>query len=277
MKEPTETSKFSFNEGLEELVKQIDKNNGQLICIAGRPAMGKNALMISIALNLAENDIPPVIFSLKMSNIQIIRRLISAYSGIEFEKIRTNNLSKEDEKLHTNFNETLFQFPLYIDDTAGITIEEIITRIRKLKNDKDINVVFIDYLQLINISRQNKSRKEEITQILEELQQLSREINLTIIVLYMISKILMQEWTTGESFSENDYRQSLTRDIIRSENCNPDYFDKIIFIHRPMYYTRASHSGGWDHQEINVMIDDFQSGKQEELKLTFNRTILKIE
>ena len=111
MKESTETSKFSFNEGLEHLVTQIDKNNGQLICIAGRPAMGKSALMTSIALNLAENNIPTAIFSLEMSNIKIIRRLLSAYSGIEHEKIRTNNLSKEEEKILTNLNETLFQFP----------------------------------------------------------------------------------------------------------------------------------------------------------------------
>ena len=276
MKEPTETSKFSFNEGLEELIKQIEKNNGQLICIAGRQAMGKSAFMISLTLNLVEKNIPVVIFSLEMPYPKILRRLISSYSGIESEKIRTNNISKEEEKILTNLKETLFQFPLYIDDTVGITIEEIITEIRKLKNDKDINVIFIDYLQLINISRQNKSRKEEITQILEELQQLSHEINLTIIVLYQICKIMQGEFT-GIFFRENDYWKSLTRDIIRSENCNPDYFDKIIFIHRPMYYTRASHSRGWDDQEINVMIDDIQSGKQQELRLTFNRTILKID
>lgn len=263
---------------IDEMINLLtnESNDGKLYCIAGRPAMGKTTLMTSLALEIVKNNIPTAIFSLESSSVQILRRFISAFSEIKYDKFNSAEVSEDEREEQNIMIESISKFPLFINDTAGITIEEIITEIRKLKNDKDIKVVFIDYLQLINISRHSRSRKEEITQILEELHRLSREINLTIIVLYMISKI-MQERSTEECFSENDYRKSLTRDIIRSEICNPDYFDKIIFIHRPMYYTRSSHSGGWNHQEINVMIDDIQSGKQQELKLTFNITILKID
>ena len=277
MKVSSETSRSSFNKGLEELVKQIDKNNGQLICIAGRPSMGKSALMISIALNLAENNIPTAIFSLEMSNIQIIRRLISAYSGIECEKIRANNLSKEDEKLLTNLNETLFQFPLYIDDTAGITIEEIKNKIRKLNAEHNIKVIFIDYLQLINCASELlSSRKDEINHILNELHQICVELDLTIVILCQRSKI--DDDTSRDIQDSNCYKGSMNRDSMRKFDVDPDYFDTIAFVHRPMYYTRGYHSGEWSGKEepISIIIDKIQTDKREEFELIYNRNIAKI-
>ena len=172
---------------------------------------------------------------------------------------------------------TLFQFPLYIDDTAGIKIEEIKNKIRKLNAEHNIKVIFIDYLQLINCASELlSSRKDEINHILNELHQICVELDMTIVILCRRSKI--DEDTSKDIQDSNCYKGSMNRDSMRKFDVDPDYFDTIAFVHRPMYYTRGYHSGEWSGKEepISIIIDKIQTGKRKKFELIYNRNIAKI-
>lgn len=264
-----------FNE-LVSLLK-IGDNNGKLCCIAGKPAMGKTTLMISLALEIVKNNIPTAIFSLEMPNVWIARRLISSYSNLSTDKVKLGELSKVEREELENKCKELSDFPLFIDDTPGVTIAEIKKKVRTLKEERNIKVVFIDYLQLITTGEIGTSRKDEVNYIfiLRELKQLAEDCQISIIILLQLSKLL----DVVPPNPENSWRQSLTKEYMSQFVCDTDSIDLLAFIHRSSYYQRKTHPKEkyeYGEEPITIIIEKDPDGIQEKYEFTLNKTIGRI-
>ena len=264
---------MKYKNDFNELVSlfNIGDNDGKLSCIAGRPAMGKSTLMISFALHCVQDKIPTAIFSLEMPNVKIVRRLISSYSDLSTDKISLGELSKVEREGLENKCKELSDFLLFIDDTPGITIAEIKKKVRTLKEERNIKVVFIDYLQLITTGEIWTSRKDEVNYILRELKQLSEDCQISIIILLQLSKLL----DAAPPNSENSWRQSLIKDEMSQFVCDIDSIDLLAFIHRSLYYQRKTHTKEkyeYGEEPITIIIEKDPDGTQEEYEFTFNNT-----
>ena len=164
--------------GIKELDRLINIDN-KLITIASRPCMGKSSLVIKIARNvLTDNNIPIAIFSLDMSKEQMAKRLLSD------KKLLNNHWTSITDEI-----KELKDFTFYIDDTPGILIEKIIEKCQKLKSEKNIGLIIIDYLQLVGYNKNELlSRDKEITNIMARLKKLINEINIPIIITSQLSR-----------------------------------------------------------------------------------------
>ena len=143
-------------------------HGSELVLLAARPAMGKSAFALNIATNAAtKSNVPVAIFNLEMSKEQLVDRIISSEATVDSNKIRTGKLEEEDWSKVANILGELSEAPIYIDDTPGISVAEIRTRCRKLKMEKNIGLIIIDYLQLVQGSngRKNGTREQEIAEI----------------------------------------------------------------------------------------------------------------
>ena len=204
--------------------------NSDLIILAARPAMGKTALALNIAEHVAiKQKIPTVVFSLEMSRIQIVSRILSMNSGISSQSLRTGRIQDgEWERLFDSADEIAFA-PLFIDDTSGITVPELRSKCRKLKAEKDLGLIIIDYLQLMTGSskRSAESRQQEISEISRALKGLAREINCPVIALSQLSRQLE---------SRPDKRPMLS-DLRESGAIEQDA-DVVTFIYRDEYYNK---------------------------------------
>ncbi|MCH5231939.1 MAG: replicative DNA helicase, partial [Muribaculaceae bacterium] len=153
--------------GLDTGYRDLDKmtsgwQNSDLIIIAARPAMGKTAFVLSMAKNMAvDNNTPIAIFTLEMSNVQLIKRLISNVASLEGEKIKSGRLSHEEEdRLNTRIR-NIYGAPLYLDETPGLSISELRTKARRLVREKEVKMIMIDYLQLMNAGGQKLGSREQ--------------------------------------------------------------------------------------------------------------------
>ena len=164
--------------GIKELDKLINIDN-KLITIASRPGMGKSSLVIKIAKNVStNNNVPIAIFSLDMSKEQMANRLLSD------KKLLNNHWTSITEEI-----KELKDFTFYIDDTPGISIDKIIEKCQKLKLEKNIGLIIIDYLQLVGYNKNELlSRDKEITNIMARLKKLTNEINIPIIITSQLSR-----------------------------------------------------------------------------------------
>ena len=161
-----------------------------LIIIAARPAMGKTAFVLSMAKNMAvEYNFPVAIFSLEMSNVQLVNRLIVNVSEIEGEKIKHGKLANfEWEQLHSRTSQ-LLNAPIFIDDTPSLSVFELRTKARRLVKEQKIQCIIIDYLQLMNASGMNYgSREQEVSMISRSLKGLAKELNIPIIALSQLNR-----------------------------------------------------------------------------------------
>ena len=162
-----------------------------LIIIAGRPSMGKTALSLNIALNIIKkNQLPVLIFSLEMSNEQIMYRILSSETRINQRRLKNGKLYKNDWIKLTKIIKFLSRFPLFIDDTPNLTIQNIYSTIKIIISQQTkLGLIIIDYLQLMEISNtKNITRAQELSQITRSLKNLAREFNIPIIVLSQLSR-----------------------------------------------------------------------------------------
>ena len=165
--------------------------NSDLILIAARPAMGKTAFALNIAEHVAMyNHVPTAIFSLEMPKIQLAKRLVSMNSKVDSQHIRTGNLEDDEWAKITESSIILGESSLFIDDTMGISINELRSKCRKLKMEHNLGLIIIDYLQLMSGSSSNKniSRQQEVSDISRSLKALAREINCPVIALSQLSR-----------------------------------------------------------------------------------------
>lgn len=209
-----------------------------LIIVAARPGMGKTALTLTMARNIAVDFNQPVaFFSLEMSSVQLITRLISSETGLSSEKLRTGKLEKHEwEQLNVKVK-TLEQAPLFIDDTPSLSIFDLRAKARRLASQYGIKVIMIDYLQLMTAggSQKGGNREQEISMISRNLKALAKELNVPVIALSQLSRAVE---TRGGS------KRPLLSDLRESGAIEQDA-DIVSFIYRPEYYKIDE----WDDEE----------------------------
>ena len=201
-----------------------------LIIIAARPAMGKTAFVLSMAKNMAiDRNIPVAIFSLEMSNVQLVNRLIMNVCELEGDRIKTGKMSREEAlRLNTKIN-IMKGKPLYLDDTPSLSIFELRSKARKLVREHGIKMIIIDYLQLMNAQGSSfGSREQEVSIISRNLKALAKELDLPIIALSQLNRgVEARQGVEGKTPQLSDLRESgaIEQDA-----------DMVCFIHRPEYY-----------------------------------------
>ena len=206
-------------------------HNSDLLIVAARPAMGKSAFAINLAANAAiMSKVPVVIFNLEMSKEQVGNRILCSEALVDSNKIRTGQLEDEDWMKLAQTLGKMYDAPIYIDDTPGISAMEIRAKCRKLKIEKDIGLIVIDYLQLISGSgKKNTSREQEISEISRSLKILAKELNVPVIALSQLSR-------TAE---KRDDKRPMLSDLRESGAIEQDA-DIVMFLYRDDYYNPDS-------------------------------------
>ncbi len=205
-----------------------------LILIAARPSMGKTALMLNLARNVAfKKNLCMAVFSLEMSKEQLVNRMFSMESNVDSQKLRTGQLNDQEwEKLIESAG-VIGKSSLIIDDTPGISIAELRSKCRKYKLEHDLSVIMIDYLQLMTGSGRTDSRQQEISDISRSLKSLARELSVPVIALSQLSRAVEQR---------PDHRPMLS-DLRESGAIEQDA-DVVMFIYRDEYYNKDSEKRG---------------------------------
>lgn len=209
-----------------------------LIIVAARPGMGKTALTLTMARNIAvDQNFPVAFFSLEMSSVQLITRLISSETGLSSEKLRTGKLEKHEwEQLNVKVK-SLEKAPLFIDDTPSLSIFDLRAKARRLASQYGIKMIVIDYLQLMTAggSQKGGNREQEISMISRNLKALAKELNVPVIALSQLSRAVE---TRGGS------KRPLLSDLRESGAIEQDA-DIVAFIYRPEYYKIEE----WDDED----------------------------
>ncbi|MFA6819617.1 MAG: replicative DNA helicase [Bacteroidaceae bacterium] len=251
--------------GFHELDKMTSGwQNSDLIIIAARPAMGKTAFALTMAKNIAvDQKIPIALFSLEMSNVQLVNRLITNVCQIEGNKIRSGQLEPyEWSQLDLKIKD-LYGAPLYVDDTPSLSIFELRTKARRLVREAGIKMIMIDYLQLMNASGMKfGSRQEEVSNISRSLKGLAKELNIPIIALSQLNRgVEQREGNEGKRPQLSDLRESgaIEQDA-----------DMVLFIHRPEYYHIFDDGKGHDVRgKAQIIIAKHRNGGVGDVLLTF--------
>ena len=187
--------------------KLAGMQDSNLIVLAARPGIGKTTLALNIALNVALKEKHTVgFFSLEMSKEELVDRLLVGHADIDAWKLKTGRLSDEDYKRLTDAMGDLAEAPIYIDDTPGISILEMRTKARKLKIEKNLKLLVVDYLQLADAGRRFDSRVTEVSMISQGLKNLARELKIPVIALSQLSRAVEQRGTKKPQLS--DLRES---------------------------------------------------------------------
>jgi len=202
-------------------------NRSDLILVAARPGMGKSAFVLNLAVNVTRKSNKKVaIFSLEMSNEQLVERILSGEALVRGDKMRTGELGTEDWIRMANAAKDLAQIPLYFDDTSGITVPEIKARLRRVK---DLGLVIIDYLQLMSSTSRSENRVQVVSEITRSLKIMAKDLNVPVIVCSQLSR--------GPE-SRTDHRPMLS-DLRESGSIEQDA-DIVMFLYRDAYYNRES-------------------------------------
>ena len=212
-------------------------HGSELILIAARPAMGKSAFALNIAANAATKaNVPVAVFSLEMSKEQIGNRILCSEAMVDSNKVRTGKLDEDDWSKLAETIGPLSETEIYVDDTPGISIMEIRSKCRKLKNDKNIGLIIIDYLQLIQASnRRNGTREQEISEISRSLKILAKELDVPVIALSQLSRSV--EKRPGKE------KRPMLSDLRESGAIEQDA-DIVMFLYRDDYYNEETEKQG---------------------------------
>lgn len=234
-----------------------------LIIIAARPGMGKTAFALNIAANAAIHEKKTVaIFSLEMSKEQIALRLISQVGGVEYQKLRTGNLIKDDWRKIIDAAEILSEAQIFIDDTPGISVTETRAKARRLKSEHGVDLIIIDYLQLMKGRGRTENRQQEISEISRSLKSLAKELNVPVIAVSQLSRAVE---------ARQDKRPQLS-DLRESGAIEQDA-DLVIFIYREEVYKKLPSNAGI----AEIIVGKQRNGPTGTVKLKFKREILRFE
>ncbi|NIT92970.1 MAG: AAA family ATPase [Gammaproteobacteria bacterium] len=230
---------------------------GDFIIIAARPSMGKTALALNIAENMAVRGEPVGVFSLEMSRHQLVERLLASRSGIDLHRLRRLMLGKEHySRLFAACGE-LQDAPIYVDDMAGSTLLQIRARARRMVVKHDVKAVFVDYIQLITTGGRAESRQLEVSEISRGLKALARELNVPVICLSQLNRAAEQREGHRPRLSDLRESGSLEQDA-----------DVVGLLHREDYY----HAGDEDYEPSNVaelIIAKQRNGPTDTVKLSW--------
>ena len=273
-----EISKQDGLSGVSTGFEKLDKltsgwQPSDLIIIAARPGMGKTALTLSMARNIAvTKEIPVAFFSLEMSSIQLITRLISSETGLSSEKLRTGKLADHEwQQLNVKVTD-LEKAPLFIDDTPSLSIFDLRAKARRLASQHGIKLIVVDYLQLMTAGTSNKSgnREQEISTISRNLKALAKELDIPVIALSQLSRAVETRGGT---------KRPMLSDLRESGAIEQDA-DIVSFIYRPEYYNIDE----WDDDErspsqgqAEFIVAKHRNGGLDNIRLKFIGHLGKFE
>ena len=266
---------------IEDLSKKEDKYSGvpsgftkldeltsgwqasDLIIVAARPSMGKTALTLSMARNIAVDfGVPVAFFSLEMSSVQLITRLISSETGISSDKLRTGKLEDHEWVALNTRVKNLEKAPLYIDDTPSLSIFDLRAKARRLSTQHGIKLIMIDYLQLMTIGNKGAgNREQEISTISRNLKALAKELNIPVIALAQLSRNVE---------SRPGHKRPQLSDLRESGAIEQDA-DIVSFIYRPEYYKLET----WEDDtpttdQAELVIAKHRNGALDNIRLKFH-------
>jgi replicative DNA helicase len=230
--------------------------NSDLIVLAARPSMGKTALALNIGRNAAAGGVPVAIFSLEMADYQLVMRMLCSELKIDSHRVRLGKLSESEwGSLGKNVGQ-LAEYPIYIDDTPGISVLELRSKARRLKAERNIGLIIVDYLQLMRLSTRVESRQIEIAMISQSLKNLAKELDIPVLALSQLSRAVE---------SRGDGRPVLS-DLRESGAIEQDA-DVVMFINRPAAYGRETEPE--QQNKAEVIVAKQRNGPTGELELVF--------
>ncbi len=243
--------------------KTAGLQSSDFIVIAGRPSMGKSAFALGIAEYAGViGKIPTAIFSLEMSKEQLVQRMLCAHAKVDAQKVRTGYLAASDWPRLTAAAGKLSEAPIFIDDTPGISAMELRAKARRLKSQQDIQLIILDYMQLMRGSGSSDSRQQEISEISRSLKALARELNVPLVAISQLSRAVE---------ARTDHRPQLS-DLRESGAIEQDA-DVVTLILREEYYNPSP-----DNQGIaEIIIAKQRNGPVGSLKLTFIKEYTRFE
>lgn len=243
-----------------------------LIIIAGRPAMGKTSFALSMAKNIAADyKVPMAFFSLEMSNVQLVNRLISNCCEIQGSKILNGQLQPDEWERLDKRIVNLYGAPMYVDDTPGLSVFELRTKARRLVREHGVKIIMIDYLQLMNANGMRfGSRQEEVSTISRSLKGLAKELDIPIIALSQLNRGV-------ESREGNEGKRPQLSDLRESGAIEQDA-DMVLFVHRPEYYGFKEDGNGRDLRGMaEIIISKHRKGATGIVLLTFKGEFTRFE
>jgi replicative DNA helicase len=235
---------------------------GNLIIVAARPSMGKSALGLCIATNLAvRGEVPTAIFTLEMSKSEVTQRLMCSEAKVESQRLRTGKLGADDWPRLTAACDKLAKAPIYVDDTGSITMMEIRSKARRLKSkEPNLGLIVVDYMQLMTTGQTAENRVQEVSQISRQLKVLARDLDVPILAMSQLSRAVEQR---------HDKRPILS-DLRESGSIEQDA-DLVMFIYRDEYYNEESDQQGL----AEVHLAKHRNGPTDSIKLSFLKRYAK--
>ena len=228
--------------------------NGDLIILAGRPSMGKTALALTIARNAAiENKSATAIFSLEMSSDQLGQRLLTSEARVDNALVRRGSPNIKWKNINIASGK-LAQAPLYIDDTPALSILDLRSRARRLKRERNIELLIVDYLQLMQGPKNSENRQNEISQITQSLKALAKELDIPVIALSQLSRAVEQRTKKEPMLSDLRESGAIEQDA-----------DVVIFLYRPWIYSQEDEDEG----KAEVIVAKQRNGPTGKVKTTF--------
>ena len=238
----------------------------ELIILAARPSMGKTAFALNLAENVSVRAGKPVaIFSLEMSKESLLLRLLSADAKIDSHKFRTGRLNPEDRGKIPHSLSRLREAPLWIDDSGAATVVEMGAKLRRLKSEKGLSLVVVDYLQLVSARGRFGNRNEEISSITRGLKALAKELKVPLLVLSQLTRA-----------PEREDREPRLADLRESGAIEQDA-DVVMFIHRPNFYKKSSEVTTEERGETELIIAKQRNGPTETIRFVFQGSFTRFE
>ncbi|MGH3091928.1 MAG: replicative DNA helicase, partial [Gaiellaceae bacterium] len=236
---------------------------GNLIILAARPSMGKSALGLGMAANLAvRKNVPVALFTLEMSKSEVTQRLMCSEAKVESQRLRTGKLSADDWPRLTAACDKLAKAPIYVDDSGGITMMEIRSKARRLKSKHpELGLLIVDYLQLMTSGMSPENRVQEVSQISRSLKVLARDLDVPIVALSQLSRAVEQRHDKRPILSDLRESGSLEQDA-----------DLVCFVYRDEYYN-AEESDQQGLAEVHVA--KHRNGPTDTVKLSFLKRYAK--
>src|SRR5437660_306833 len=245
-------------------IKDIVRDNFELLILAARPSQGKTALALNLMENIAIRGGHPVaMFSLEMSKESLLQRLVASVAQIDAHKFRTGHLSKEDWRRMTESLGTISSAPLWIDDAGSISVLEIGAKARRLKRDKGLSMLVVDYLQLITARGRFGNRQEEVSSISRGLKGLAKELQIPVLVLSQLTRA-----------PERDERGPQLSDLRESGAIEQDA-DMVMFIYRPHFFKAGATPE--EREETELRIAKQRNGPTDMVKFVFRSRFTRFE
>ena len=233
------------------------------LIIAGRPGMGKTAFMLSAAKNAAQTHKKHVaIFSLEMSNEQLVQRLIAQETGIDSQRLRTGNLQEDEWPVFTHAIEVMSDTHIFLDDTPALTPLQLRTKSRRLHLEYQLDLIIVDYLQLMSSGTRSENRVQEVSHISRNLKVLARELNVPVLAAAQLSRAVEQRADKEPQLSDLRESGSLEQDA-----------DVVMFIHRPEVYEKDT----LKQNIAQIKVAKHRNGPVGTIEMVFRSKLAKFE